>query len=62
MITRGPINKQTYNVFIFFNLLEYVLNYCCFLSFTGAHVQAARKEQKLALEEYYERHGKSGHH
>ena len=28
----------------------------------GAHVQAARKEQKVALEEYYEKHGKSGHH
>ena len=28
----------------------------------GVHIQAARKEQKLALEEYHEKHGKSGHH
>lgn len=32
------------------------------LDFTGATVQAARKEQKLALEEYYAKHGHSGHH
>ncbi len=29
---------------------------------TGPKVQAARKEQKLALAEYYEKHGHSGHH
>eukprot|EP00565_Helicotheca_tamesis_P007422 CAMPEP_0185725806 /NCGR_PEP_ID=MMETSP1171-20130828/1972_1 /TAXON_ID=374046 /ORGANISM="Helicotheca tamensis, Strain CCMP826" /LENGTH=89 /DNA_ID=CAMNT_0028394025 /DNA_START=58 /DNA_END=327 /DNA_ORIENTATION=- len=28
----------------------------------GKGVQAARNEQKLALQEYYEKHGHSGHH
>jgi hypothetical protein len=28
----------------------------------GAKVQAQRQEKKLALEEYYEKHGHSGHH
>ena len=29
---------------------------------TGVHIQAARKEQKIALGEYYERHGKTAAH
>mmetsp|Transcript_3909 Transcript_3909/g.6934 ORF Transcript_3909/g.6934 Transcript_3909/m.6934 type:complete len:80 (-) Transcript_3909:312-551(-) len=28
----------------------------------GKHIQAARQEKKIALEEYYAKHGKSGHH
>eukprot|EP00581_Thalassiosira_minuscula_P009878 CAMPEP_0183708976 /NCGR_PEP_ID=MMETSP0737-20130205/5128_1 /TAXON_ID=385413 /ORGANISM="Thalassiosira miniscula, Strain CCMP1093" /LENGTH=79 /DNA_ID=CAMNT_0025936955 /DNA_START=41 /DNA_END=280 /DNA_ORIENTATION=- len=51
--------KPLWHIMIATGVIMYTQNY---IFNKGAHVQAARKEQKLALEEYYEKHGKSGHH
>ena len=35
---------------------------CLFNVLIGTHVQARRKDEKLALAEYYEKHGGPAHH
>mmetsp|Transcript_6220 Transcript_6220/g.10386 ORF Transcript_6220/g.10386 Transcript_6220/m.10386 type:complete len:88 (+) Transcript_6220:74-337(+) len=45
-----------------FMLLTSVVMYSASYTYKGIAVQEARQEKKVALEEYYEKHGKSGHH
>ena len=45
-----------------FMLITSVVMYTASYQYKGIAVQEARKERAVALEEYYERHGKSGHH
>ena len=52
-------------LFLFETTTKIPANELCYIFFStkiGATVQAGRKEQKLALEEYYAKHGHSGHH
>jgi len=44
------------------NLHIFLLLYMCSLFVIGHNIQASRNEKKIALEEYYEKHGHSGHH
>merc|ERR1712087_290203 len=51
--------KPLWHIMLATGVIMYSQNY---IFNKGANVQAARKEQKIALEEYYERHGKTAHH
>eukprot|EP00578_Thalassiosira_sp_NH16_P031880 CAMPEP_0181075652 /NCGR_PEP_ID=MMETSP1071-20121207/1_1 /TAXON_ID=35127 /ORGANISM="Thalassiosira sp., Strain NH16" /LENGTH=79 /DNA_ID=CAMNT_0023156783 /DNA_START=46 /DNA_END=285 /DNA_ORIENTATION=- len=56
---RSGSAKPLWHIMIATSVIMYTQNY---IFNKGVHIQAARKEQKVALEEYYEKHGKSGHH
>ncbi|KAL7439749.1 hypothetical protein ACHAXH_004781 [Discostella pseudostelligera] len=58
LIRAGSV-KPLWHMMIATSILMYTQNY---IFNKGATVQAGRKEQKLALEEYYAKHGHSGHH
>mmetsp|Transcript_10410 Transcript_10410/g.15800 ORF Transcript_10410/g.15800 Transcript_10410/m.15800 type:complete len:80 (-) Transcript_10410:280-519(-) len=51
--------KPLWHLMIATSIIMYTQNY---VFNKGTHIQAARQEKKIALEEYYEKHGKSGHH
>mmetsp|Transcript_23753 Transcript_23753/g.42489 ORF Transcript_23753/g.42489 Transcript_23753/m.42489 type:complete len:80 (+) Transcript_23753:53-292(+) len=51
--------KPLWHIMVATSVIMYTQNY---IFNKGAHVQAARAEKKLALEEYYVAHGKSGGH
>ncbi|KAL3822732.1 hypothetical protein ACHAXA_000997 [Cyclostephanos tholiformis] len=58
-LIRSGSAKPLWHMMIATSVIMYTQNY---IFNKGAKVQAARKEQKLALAEYYEKHGHSGHH
>ncbi|KAL7551691.1 hypothetical protein ACHAWF_014877 [Thalassiosira exigua] len=51
--------KPLWHIMIATSVIMYTTTY---VFSKGPKIQAARKEQKLALEEYHEKHGISGHH
>eukprot|EP00571_Detonula_confervacea_P013199 CAMPEP_0172297896 /NCGR_PEP_ID=MMETSP1058-20130122/760_1 /TAXON_ID=83371 /ORGANISM="Detonula confervacea, Strain CCMP 353" /LENGTH=77 /DNA_ID=CAMNT_0013007107 /DNA_START=47 /DNA_END=280 /DNA_ORIENTATION=+ len=51
--------KPLWHIMIATSVIMYTQNY---IFNKGVHIQAARNEKKLALAEYYEKHGKSGGH
>ncbi|KAL3788849.1 hypothetical protein ACHAW5_009206 [Stephanodiscus triporus] len=58
LIRSGSV-KPLWHLMIATSVIMYTQNY---IFNKGTKVQAARKEQKLALAEYYEKHGHTGHH
>eukprot|EP00567_Pseudictyota_dubia_P009246 CAMPEP_0197435914 /NCGR_PEP_ID=MMETSP1175-20131217/3410_1 /TAXON_ID=1003142 /ORGANISM="Triceratium dubium, Strain CCMP147" /LENGTH=89 /DNA_ID=CAMNT_0042965061 /DNA_START=68 /DNA_END=337 /DNA_ORIENTATION=- len=56
---RSSSVKPLWHIMLATSVVMYTTNY---IALKGSIAQAARKEKQVALEEYYERHGKSGHH
>eukprot|EP00562_Extubocellulus_spinifer_P019130 CAMPEP_0178583972 /NCGR_PEP_ID=MMETSP0697-20121206/24551_1 /TAXON_ID=265572 /ORGANISM="Extubocellulus spinifer, Strain CCMP396" /LENGTH=88 /DNA_ID=CAMNT_0020219823 /DNA_START=26 /DNA_END=292 /DNA_ORIENTATION=- len=50
--------KPLWHIMLATSIVMYTASY----QYKGIAVQELRREKALALEEYYEKHGKSGHH
>eukprot|EP00566_Odontella_aurita_P035883 CAMPEP_0113560978 /NCGR_PEP_ID=MMETSP0015_2-20120614/19731_1 /TAXON_ID=2838 /ORGANISM="Odontella" /LENGTH=89 /DNA_ID=CAMNT_0000462743 /DNA_START=37 /DNA_END=306 /DNA_ORIENTATION=+ /assembly_acc=CAM_ASM_000160 len=58
-LLRSSSVKPLWHIMLATSVVMYTTNY---VALKGSVAQAARKERQVALEEYYEKHGKSGHH